>query len=100
MERKLTLTEQVNNLELANKLYQNLDIQAEKHEIAKANDLDSYALSHAADYHGCLLVIMTTSYKTIIDILFGVKEKYLIANRFGLPVLCINERDDLYVLCT
>ena len=43
---------------------------------------------------------MTTSYKTIIDILFGVKEKYLIANRFGLPVLCINERDDLYVLCT
>ena len=88
------------NLEFTDKLYQNLDIQAEKHEIYKANDLDSYALSHAADYHGCLLVIMTTSYKTIIDLLFGVKEKYLIANRFGIPVLCINERDDLYVLCT
>ena len=88
------------NLEFTDKLYQNLDIQAEKHEIAKANDLDNYALSHAADYHGCLLVIMTTSYKTVIDLLFGVKEKYLIANRFGLPVLCINERDDLYVLCT
>ena len=88
------------NLEFTDKLYQNLDIQAEKHEIAKANDLDNYALSHAADYHGCLLVIMTTSYKTIVDLLFGVKEKYLIANRFGLPVLCINERDDLYVLCT
>ena len=88
------------NLEFTDKLYQNLDIQAEKHEIAKANDLDSYALSHATDYHGCLLVIMTTSYKTIIDLLFGVKEKYLIANRFGIPVLCINERDDLYVLCT
>lgn len=88
------------NLEFTDKLYDNLSIHAEKHEIARANDLDSYALSHAADYHGCLLVIMTTSYKTIIDLLFGVKEKYLIANRFGLPVLCINERDDLYVLCT
>ena len=88
------------NLEFTDKLYQNLDIQAEKHEIAKANDLDNYAMSHAADYHGCLLVIMTTSYRTIVDLLFGVKEKYLIANRFGLPVLCINERDDLYVLCT
>ena len=88
------------NLEFTDKLYQNLDIQAEKHEIAKANDLDNYALSHAADYHGCLLVIMTTSYKTIVDLLFGVKEKYLIANKFGIPVLCINERDDLYVLCT
>lgn len=88
------------NLEFTDKLYQNLDIQAEKHEIAKANDLDSYALSHAADYNGSLLVIMTTSYKTIIDLLFGVKEKYLIANKFSIPILCINERDDLYVLCT
>ena len=88
------------NLEFTDKLYENLDIRAEKHEIPKANDLDSYALSHAADYNGCLLVIMTTSYKTIIDLLFGVREKYLIANRFGIPVLCINERDDLYVLCT
>lgn len=88
------------NLEFTDKLYQNLDIQAEKHEIAKANDLDSYALSHAADYNGSLLVIMTTSYKTIIDLLFGVREKYLIANKYGIPVLCINERDDLYVLCT
>ena len=88
------------NLEFTDKLYDNLSIRAEKHEVSKTTDLDSYALSHAADYHGCLLVIMTTSYKTIIDILFGVKEKYLIANKFGIPVLCINERDDLYVLCT
>lgn len=88
------------NLEFTDKLYNNLNIHAEKHVIPKAGDLDHYALSHAADYHGCLLVIMTTSYKTIIDLLFGVKEKYLIANRFGIPVLCINERDDLYVLCT
>ena len=88
------------NIEFTDKLYENLNIHAEKHEVAKVNDMDSYALSHAADYHGCLLVIMTTSYKTIIDILFGVKEKYLIANKFGIPILCINERDDLYVLCT
>lgn len=88
------------NLEFTDKLYDNLSIHAEKHEIARANDLDSYALSHAADYNGSLLVIMTTSYRTIIDLLFGVREKYLIANKYGIPVLCINERDDLYVLCT
>ena len=88
------------NLEFTDKLYDNLSIRAEKHEIAKVNDLDSYALSHAADYNGSLLVIMTTSYKTIIDLLFGVREKYLIANKYGIAVLCINERDDLYVLCT
>lgn len=88
------------NLEFTDKLYENLNIVAEKHEIPKAGDLDHYALAHAADFHGSLLVIMTTSYKTIIDLLFGVRERYLIANKFGIPVLCINERDDLYVLCT
>ena len=88
------------NLEFTDKLYENLDIHAEKHEITKAGDLDAYALSHAADYHGSLLVVMTTTYKTIIDILFGTREKHLISNKFGIPVLCLNERDDLYVLCT
>ena len=85
---------------LREKLRGNLEIQAEKHEIPKAGDLDAYALRHAADYHGCLLVVMTTTYKSVIDILFGTREKHLIANRFGIPVLCLNERDDLYVLCT
>ena len=88
------------NLEFTDKLYSNLEIQAEKHEIPKAGDLDAYALRHAADYHGCLLVVMTTTYKSVIDILFGTREKHLIANRFGIPILCLNERDDLYVLCT
>ena len=88
------------NLEFTDKLYDNLSIQAEKHEIPKAGDLDDYALRHAADYHGCLLVVMTTTYKSFVDILFGTLEKHLIANKFGIPVLCLNERDDLYVLCT
>ena len=88
------------NLEFTDKLYENLDIQAAKHEIPKAGDLDAYALRHAAEYHGCLLVVMTTTYKSFVDILFGTREKHLIANKFGIPVLCLNERDDLYVLCT
>ena len=62
--------------------------------------MDDYALRHAAEYHGCLLVVMTTTYKSFVDILFGTREKHLIANKFGIPVLCLNERDDLYVLCT
>ena len=32
--------------------------------------------------------------------IFGPKENAIIANESGLPVLCINERNDLYVLCT
>ena len=43
---------------------------------------------------------MMTSYYSLIDYIFGPKENAIIANDAGLPVLCINERDDLYVLCT
>lgn len=88
------------NLEFTDKLYDNLSILAEKHELPKVGDLEAYALEHASDYKASLLVVMTTTYKTIIDILFGTREKHLIANRFDIPILCLNERDDLYVLCT
>ena len=36
---------------------------------------------------------------TIIDFIFGPKESQIIGNTDHFPVLCINERDDLYVLC-
>ena len=89
------------NLAFIEKLYNNLEITSTLHEISPRTDnLEKYALQHTHEYNGCLLVIMTTTFKTIIDVLFGVREKSLIANKENIPVLCINEREDLYVLCT
>ena len=89
------------NLAFVDKLYGNLEIRTlEKHQVPPRTDPDTYALAHAEEYSASLLVIMTTTFKTFVDVLFGTREKQLIANSQGLPVLCINERDDLYVLCT
>ncbi|MCQ2263769.1 MAG: hypothetical protein MJZ70_05745 [Bacteroidales bacterium] len=89
------------SLAFVEKLYKNLEINPVEHEITpRADDLDAYALQHAADYEASLLVIMTTTHKTWIDVLFGTRERSFIANAESLPVLCINERDDLFVLCT
>ncbi len=95
---KINLAE---NLAFIDKLYNNLEIKSLKHEIRpRTDDLDNYAIAHAEHFNGSLLVVMTTTFKTFIDLIFGTREKHLIANKSSLPVLCINERDDLYVLCT
>jgi len=88
-------------MDFINKLYENLEIQAIPHIITpKAYNLDQYAVEHADDYQAAALVVMTTTHKTFIDRIFGTREKQLLANPQNLPVLFINERDDLFVLCT
>lgn len=88
------------NLNFVRKLYGNLDIVFQQHEAVVRGDIDQFSLRFAHDLGATLTVIMTTRYRSLVDLLFGVKEKSLICNELGLPVLCINERDDLYVLCT
>lgn len=89
------------HLEFIEKLYTNLEIEPVTHVIRpKAYDLDQYAVEHAGEYEASALVVMTTTHKTFIDRLFGVREQHLPANAAGLPVLFLNERDDLFVLCT
>lgn len=88
-------------LEFIDKLYKNLEINCVKCEVPpRTDDLEAYAIAHAPEYQASLLVAMTTQYRTWVDVLFGPREQQWISNREQLPVLCINERDDLYVLCT
>lgn len=88
-------------LEFVEKLYGNLEIRSEKHEIVPHQvDLEKYAIEHSQDYSASLLVVMTTKYRTWVDALLGPREQAWITNDRHLPILCINERDDLYVLCT
>ena len=88
-------------MDFIHKLYENLEITPILHTITpKAYDLDQYAVDHADDYQAAALVVMTTTHKTFIDRIFGTREKHLLANPQNLPVLFINERDDLFVLCT
>lgn len=89
------------NIDFTKKLYQNLEIDYELHEFSRSIDnIDQFSIFYAPEIKASLTVIMMTSFYTFIDVLFGPKENALIANDEGLPVLCINEREDLYVLCT
>ncbi len=89
------------NLDFVKKLYENLQIEYHLHPISPAVDnIDFYSLKVASQFNATLTVIMMTRFRSLIDIIFGVKEKKMIGNKEGFPVLCLNERKDLYVLCT
>lgn len=87
------------NVAFVEKLYGNLEVTYEKHETEPKNYLDAYALEFAPQVQAGASVIMMTRYYTLADVLTGPRERKIIGKTM-LPVLCINQRDDLYVLCT
>ncbi|MDL2296804.1 hypothetical protein LJC68_06990 [Bacteroidales bacterium OttesenSCG-928-B11] len=88
------------NIDFTEKLYKNLEVDYQLHEISPTVDnIDHYSLSFARKINASLTVIMMTKYYSVFDFLFGPKEFAVIGNDEGFPVLCINEREDLYVLC-
>ncbi|MBO7465181.1 MAG: hypothetical protein J6T56_04940, partial [Bacteroidales bacterium] len=89
------------NIGFTEKIYSNLDIPCTHHHFPDSwEEIEHCALRNAADVRGSLMVCMTTKYPTLPDLLFGRKEKKLMKHADSLPLLFINQRDDLYVLCT
>ena len=61
--------------------------------------MDAYGLEFAPQVSAGVEVIMMTRYYTLADVLTGPRERKIIG-KTPMPILCINQRDDLYVLCT
>ena len=87
------------NVAFVEKLYENLEVTYEKHETQPQKYLDAYAMEFAPKVEAGASVIMMTRYYTLGDVLMGPRERKIIG-KMSLPILCINQRDDLYVLCT
>ena len=88
------------NIAFVEKLYQNLDVKYQLDEVSQQPNIDQYAIAFAPTVGATLTVAMMTRYRTLADLLLGVEEKKVVGNPADFPVLCINQRDDLYVLCT
>lgn len=64
-----------------------------------ANNLDLQAVDYAHANAIDLLCCVTTKDKDLLDQLIGPQEERTIANRWQIPILFLNPREDLYVLC-
>ena len=88
------------NLALVMKLYGNLNVEYQVINDADIKcGIDVYAVDYAWYNNGDMVVIMATKEIAVDDLLFGLKEKKIIANKYQLPIMLINPRDDLYLPC-
>ncbi|MDR0873613.1 MAG: hypothetical protein LBN27_09165 [Prevotellaceae bacterium] len=79
-----------------------LDKFSLKYEVAKAQK-DSYkaemeAVQNAANYGATLAIITASREYGLDDIIFGAKEQHIV-KRAEIPIMLLNPRADLYVLC-
>lgn len=88
------------NIQAMKKLYENAEI---KHEVvpvaATIYKADKLALKYCSSISAGAFLTLTTLRPDIFDFFSGTAEKNAICNEYNIPVLCINPRDDLYVLC-
>jgi hypothetical protein len=89
------------NVSYTKQLYENLSVSCHLHDVETVMDnMDDYARTFARQTGASLIISMTTKYLELGDILTGSKEKKTIKHVDEISYLYINQRDDLYVICT
>ncbi|MBR3828435.1 MAG: hypothetical protein IKJ40_03970, partial [Bacteroidales bacterium] len=88
------------NMTQLHKLYSGLNISFEPHIIeSKSTYMDVNALRYAAAKGYGMLIAVTTKEKDGLEFFVGVQEQRTIVNDERIPILFLNPREDLYVLC-
>ncbi len=89
-----------NNLKFIKKIFKNLDVKYNVLNTSeKLEKIDEAAIITAAEENAGLVIILSTKSYGMIDLLKGPRELALITNQQQVSVMCLNQRDDLYVLC-
>lgn len=88
------------NLSALEKLYHNADVKYCVLELnANIHQAAQVAVEKAVEIKAGVLITLTTLHRDVFDFFGGTDEYRLIKMAGNIPVLCINPRDDLYVLC-
>lgn len=92
-----------NNMLFLDKFFNSMVIPYTKHTLPSRHVLfPETVVANAASAEGCDLLISTTTDlrdRDIVEYFAGTAEQRVILNEEQLPVLFLNPRDDLYVLC-
>ena len=88
------------NVKFMDKMYANLGVTYEKADLGKPKSfIDVVGLQAASQLGIGLLISTTTAERDVAEYFIGVQEDRTIVNDQKIPILFLNPRDDLYVLC-
>lgn len=88
------------NVKFMDKMYKNLQVTYRKADLGKPKMfVDVVALQKAHELGIGLLISTTTAERDVMEYFIGVQEQRTIINEHKIPILFLNPREDLYVLC-
>lgn len=87
------------NLKFMSKLYDSLDVKYDVLSIDRSGAYTDCAIFKQKTSIFDLMVSVTTKEKDMIEYFTGTQENRTITNKDHIPVLYLNPREDIYVLC-
>jgi hypothetical protein len=94
------LIQKVNNyVDFVAKMFANLEVAYELHPFTKINNIYTFGLQFAKKTGNSVLLFLMPEHYSLTDLIFGPIENMIIGNKEEIPVLCLNAREDIFVLC-
>lgn len=91
-----------NNIKFMTKFFNSLNLSCQLHEVeGRSTFAETLMVEYAVQQHYGLLISVTTDLRNrdALELIIGTQEQRTIQNKDQLPVLFLNPRDDIYVLC-
>jgi nucleotide-binding universal stress UspA family protein len=82
------------NLNFAIRFLIQNNIEYEIHAAASSKNFTKDTLAFTKQIGADMIIITTTKNMTMMDLMFGAKEQYLMANDEGVPIMCINPKSN------
>jgi len=88
-----------NNIDFVTKMFNNIEVPYKLHPFTKIDNIYTFGLSFAKGLKNSVMLFLMTEHFSLIDLFFGPVENSILGNRENIPVLCLNAREDIFVLC-
>ncbi len=95
LQRQLNL-----NIGFLRKMFRKFDIETlNVHSLNRKTKLDLQALDYAKTNNCDVCIFQTTKNKSYIEFFTGLPERNVIYDMGNIPILFLNQRDDLFIMC-
>ena len=88
-----------NNIDFVERMFTNLEVPYQVDPFSKIDNIYTFGLNFAQKTGNSILLYLMPEHYSLIDLLFGPTENKILGNKEQIPVLCLNPRDDTFVLC-
>jgi hypothetical protein len=88
-----------NNITFVTKMFNNMEAPDKLHAFKNIDNIQTFGLKFAQQTGNSMALFLMTEHYSLIDLIFGPIENKILGNKEQIPTLCLNAREDIFVLC-